>query len=90
MKFLEPQVDRLAPGVFDEETKPLFLSLLVRNYQGGRSKMKVGAWDYALSYPIKNFNENAKNNNAYFFLILMLGVLGVLGCAGNVIFGDEL
>lgn len=88
--FLEPQVQRIAPGLLTEETKPMFFDLLTRYYQGGESKMTLGVWDYAMSYPINNFNKNAQNNNAYFFLLAMLYVFGTLGCAGTVFFGDEL
>jgi hypothetical protein len=90
IEFLEPKVDKIAPNIFDDSTKPFFLNMLVRYYKVGPSKMKVGVWDYVLSYPIKNFNNHAKNNNAYFFLILMLSALGTLGCAGHIIFGDDL
>lgn len=90
MKFLEPQVEKAAPDIFDEENKQLFLRLLTTYYKEGSSRMKLDIWDYSFNYPVQNFNNNAKNNNAYFFLILMLSVLGVLGCAGTIIFGDDL
>lgn len=88
--FFEAQTQRIAPGLLTEETKPLFFNFLGRYYQGGESKMRMAVWDYALSFPIKNFNENAQTNNAYFFLLALLYVFGTLGCAGTIFFGDEL
>nr|QGT50613.1 hypothetical protein Elusimicrob1349_0830 [uncultured Elusimicrobia bacterium] len=89
-EFFAQQTERVAPGLLTEETKPLFFNLLGRYYQGGESKMRLAVWDYALSFPIKNFNKNAQTNNAYFFLLALLYVFGTLGCAGTIFFGDEL
>lgn len=88
--FFEEQTRRIAPNLITPETKPLYFDLLRRYYQGGESKMKTAVWDYALSYPISNFNKNAQHNNAYFFLLAMLFAFGALGCAGTIFFGDEL
>lgn len=88
--FLAPQVQRIAPGLLTEEAKPLFFHLFALYYQGGESKMALGVWDYAMSLPIHNFNKNAQTNDAYFFLLAMLYILGTLGCAGTIFFGDEL
>lgn len=89
-EFFEAQTKRIAPNLLNEEYKPLFFDFLARYYQGGASKMHVAVWDYALSFPIKNFNKNAQTNNAYFFLLALLYVFGTLGCAGTIFFGDEL
>jgi len=89
-EWLEPRMEHIAPEVLTEETKPLYIDFLTRFYQGGERKMQLAVWDYALSFPIKNFNANAQNNNAYFFLLALLYVFGVLGCAGTIFFGDEL
>lgn len=89
-EFFEAQTQRAAPGLLTEETKPLFFDFLGRFYQGGESNMRLAVWDYALSYPIQNFNKNAQTNNAYFFLLALLYAFGVLGCAGTIFFGDEL
>ncbi|MGN0017325.1 MAG: serine/threonine protein kinase [Candidatus Avelusimicrobium sp.] len=89
-EFLDAQTNRIAPGLLTEETKPLFFNFLGRYYQGGENKMRLAVWDYALSFPIKNFNKNAQTNNAYFFLLALLYAFGTLGCAGTIFFGDEL
>lgn len=88
--FLEEKIKNIAGESFTEENLPVYISFLSRYYTGGESKMKFYVWDYALSYPVNNFNTNAKENGAYFFLLLMLYVLGTLSCAGTIIFGDEL
>ncbi len=89
-EFFEEQTQHIAPGLLPDELKPLFFNFLGRYYQGGESKMRLAVWDYALSFPIQNFNRNAQTNNAYFFLLALLYVFGAAGCAGTIFFGDEL
>lgn len=89
-EWLEPRMERIAPEVLTEATKPLYIDFLTRYYQGGERKMQLAVWDYSLSFPIKNFNANAQNNNAYFFLLALLYVFGTLKCVGAIFFGDEL
>ena len=88
--FLEKQIDKEAPGVLDEKNKPLFIRFLINYYKGGKSKMQLSVWDYALSFPVDNFNRNAQNNNAYFFLLALLYVFGTLNCAGTIFFSEDL
>ncbi len=88
--FLEHKIDQEAPGVFKEDTKPLFIYFLLNYYRGGENKMKFYVWDYAMSYPVKNFNSNAQRNNAYFFLLSLLYVFGIISCAGTIFFSEEL
>lgn len=88
--FFEEQTHHIAPDFITSENKSLYFDLLRRYYQGGRSNMIRAVWDYALSYPIANFNKNAQNNNAYSFLLVLLYAFGALGCAGTIFFGDEL
>ena len=52
--------------------------------------MRLAVWDYAMSYPIHNFNRNAQENHAYSFLLMLLYVFGALSCAGNLFFREEL
>ncbi|MBR4592934.1 MAG: hypothetical protein IKO35_06980, partial [Elusimicrobiaceae bacterium] len=89
-RVLEPRIERAAPGIFNKQTKPLFAELLALYHRGGEDKMKEGVWEYALTFPIYNFNNNAQKNNAYFFLITLLYVFGLCNCAGVIFFGDDL
>ncbi len=90
MSVLEGKVDKEFPGLFDENTKPLFMYFLLQYYRGGESKMNFSVWDYTLSFPIKNFNRNAEGNDAYFFLLVLLFVYGTISCAGTVFFSEDL
>ena len=90
LAFLEEKVNQEAPGVFDETTKPLFLYFLLHYYRGGESKMEFNVWDYTLSFPVKNFNRNAEENDAYFFLLALLYAFGTISCAGNIFFSEDL
>ena len=89
-EVLAPRVEKAFPKVFNEEVKPLFVSFLTNYHQGGRQRMKAAIWEYALAIPIYNFNRLAQTNNAYFFMITILFMLGVVNCIGMVLFGDEL
>lgn len=88
--FLRRQINHIAPDQFDEASLPLFLGFLVKYYHGGEQKMRLAVWDYAMSYPIHNFNRNAQENHAYSFLLMLLYVFGALSCAGNLFFREEL
>ena len=87
---LQPRIRKATPNVFTEETLPLFAHLLAPYYQGGKQHMQMGIWKWALAFPLANFNENAQENDAYFFLITLLCALGLLNCAGAILRGDEL
>ncbi len=89
-EVLSPRVEKLAPGLFDETNKPLILDLLVRYYQGGSQRMRLKAWEYAVTLPLRNFNENAQTNNAYGFLILLLFLFGTTTTVGTLLLGDDL
>ena len=87
--FLETSINRVAPGVFDEQTMPMFIHFLQQYYHGGENKMHLSVWDYAVSLPLYNFNRYAQDNNAYGFLIVMLYLFGVCSCAGTILFKEE-
>ncbi len=66
-----------------EEQMPLVLHLLHNFYQGGgESNVRVTAWRYALAYPLVHFNQQAHENNAYTWLLLLLILAGGLSCVG--------
>ena len=88
--FLEKAVHQYAGIFIDEKQYPLYSSLLSTYYLSGANKTALKIWDYALSYPIKNFNNNAQDNHAYSFLINMLLLLAVLNCAGGILFKEDL
>jgi len=87
--FFSNQLQYLAPGTFTEENSPLFIRLLKNYYNGGANKMNVELWTYALTLPIVNFNQNAQNNGAYTFLMLLLMVLSISFCVGTLLLGEE-
>lgn len=87
---LLPRIEKATPNVFDDTTKPLFAELLAPYYQGGKQRMKMGVWNFALTYPIHHFNRNAQENDAYFFLMAMLYAFSLLSCASTILVGDNL
>lgn len=88
--FLNGKIDLYAKKYIPEVYRPLFVSMLASNFESGANKMKLKAWDYAMSYPIANFNYNAQTNSAYYFLLVMLFAFASLGCAGTILFREEL
>ena len=87
---LAPRIEKATPGVFNDQTRMLFARLMAPYYQGGEQPMKLAAWGFALTYPIYHFNKNAKENDAYFFLMAMLYCFCLLGCASTFITEDTL
>lgn len=90
MEILNPRVEKLVPGFFDENNKQMLLALLVRYYQGGNQRMRLKAWEYAVTLPLRNFNTNAQTNNAYGFLLLLLFIFGTTTTVGTLLLGDDL
>ncbi len=87
--FLEKKIDQTAPNVFDEQMSTLFSYFLLNYYRGGEQRMQFAVWDYAMSFPIKNFNKNAQSNNAYFFLLGLLYIFGTVSCVGTILFRER-
>ena len=90
MDILEPRVEKLAPGLLDQENKHILLVLLVRYYQGGRQRMRLKAWEYAATLPLRDFNTDAQTNNAYGFMLLLLFFFGTATTVGTLVLGDDL
>ncbi len=88
-EFFSKQLARIAPDVFNEENSPLFIRLLSNYYHGGESKMNYARWTYAITYPIENFNQDAQDNNAYSFMMLMLMALSISFCLGSIVFKED-
>ena len=87
--FFNNQLQLLAPYEFTEENSPTFIRLLRNYYNGGESKMKSELWSYVLTLPIDNFNRDAKNNNAYTFMMLLLMALSIGFCIGTLVFVED-
>lgn len=70
-------IEQLIP----KEEMPFFLLLLKNYYQeGGKEHAKLTAWKYALRFPMRYFNENAQENDAYSWMLLMLFAIGGVSC----------
>ena len=88
-KYLDKQITVFTKDSIPESYRPLMIEMLSAYYLSGPSRMTLLAWDYALGYPIQNFNQNAQNNNAYYFLLTLLYWFGILGCAANIVFRED-
>lgn len=89
-KFLNEAISKYAGTFVQEENYPLFTSLLSTYYLSGPNKTSFKIWDYAISYPVKNFNYHAQNNHAYSFLVLLLFLLATINCIGGILFKEDL
>lgn len=88
--YLKEKIAQYAKEYVPAEYYPLFVHQLSLYALEGRNTMKLRNWDYAISFPITNFNANAQTNNAYYFLLMMLFVFASLNCAGNILLREEL
>ena len=89
-KFLDNAIAKYAGPFIPQENYPLLTNLLATYYLSGPSKTSLKIWDYAISYPLENFNRNAQTNNAYSFLMLLLFVMAVMHCISGILFREEL
>lgn len=87
--FFNKQLDRIAPNSFDEANRSLFTRLLIYHYTAGESKVNSTIWSYALMLPVENFNQDAQDNGAYSFLMMLLILLGILSCGSAIFFEEE-
>ena len=88
-EFFAAQLTRIAPDVFNEQNSPLFIRLLSNYYHGGESKMNYALWSYALTYPIETFSQDAQENNAYSFMMLLLMALSICFCLNSLVFKED-
>lgn len=89
-EFLEDAINKYAGPFIPQDAHPLFISLLETYYLSGPSKTSLKIWDYAASYPLENFNRNAQENNAYYFLVMLLFIMAGLNCIGGILFHEDL
>ena len=88
-KALDEAITEYAGPFMAPEDHPLFIHLLSIYYLSGPNKVSFKIWDFAVSYPLNNFNRNAQTNNAYFFLVMVLFVMAGLNCAGGILFKED-
>ncbi len=88
-EFFANQLTRIAPDVFNEQNSPLFIRLLSSYYHGGESKMNYALWSYVLTFPIENFNQDAQQNNAYTFMMLLLITMSICFCLDSIVFKED-
>ena len=81
---------RYGGTTIEEKYYPFFSSLLADYYLRGPKKVAWRIWDYAFSYPIENFNRQARENHAYSFMVLILFLLSMFNCASGILFKEDL
>ena len=86
---IAPQIEKLTDAVFDEPTQKMLIDFTTRFYKGGYARVRTGIWHYAISVPIRSFNQDAQTTHAYFFLLGLLYLLGLACCAGTIFFGED-
>ncbi len=86
---LNESIAQYAGPFISEAERPLFIHLLSIYYLNGPNRVSFNIWDFAVSYPLNNFNKNAQTNHAYFFLLLVLFIMAGLNCAGGILFKED-
>ena len=89
-KFLENAFDKYAGPFLPKDQYPLYIDILINYYMSGPSKTAITIWNYAFSYPLENFNQNAKTNHAYDFLVMLLFAMAACHCLGGILFREDL
>ncbi|MBR2865157.1 MAG: serine/threonine protein kinase [Elusimicrobiaceae bacterium] len=89
LEYLRKGIEENAGKFIEQDKVPFFVDLMLAYYLTGPSKASFKIWDLALSYPIDNFNRNAQNNNAYFFLVMLLFIMAGINCAGAILFKED-
>ncbi|MBR3632248.1 MAG: protein kinase [Elusimicrobiaceae bacterium] len=89
-KFLVNALNTYAAEAIEPEAYPFFVSMLSDYYMHGPSNTKFAIWDHAISYPVDNFNRHAQENNAYYFLVLLLFFSAVYSCVSSLLFKEDL
>lgn len=89
-ELLSKGISSHAGSLIAQEDYPLYISLLETYYLRGNAKTFLRIWDYASGYPLSNFNRNAQNNNAYYFLVMILFTAAGITCAGSILFKEDL
>ncbi len=87
--FFVNKLKQIAPDAFTEQNSPVFIRLLTDYYNGGENRMKAALWSYALALPIENFNQDAQDNGAYTFLMLLLMALSISFCLGASVLDED-
>ena len=87
--FFTNQLAHISSDTFNEQNSPLFAHLLSLYYTTGESKMNSAIWEYALTLPLEKFNQDAPENSAYAFLMMMLMLVSIGFCIGAVVFVEE-
>lgn len=86
---MEARIDKIAPDLLNSSYKPLYVEWLVNSYRGGKSLTKMKIWDYAITFPIRSFSENARNNASYSYFVYLLIVLGCVNCFVSIAYGEK-
>lgn len=89
-EFLEHAITKAVGNLIEEADRPMLIRLMENYYLTGPSKTTLLIWDYALSYPLDNFNRNAQNNSAYSFLVILLFLLSAINCIESILFREDL
>ena len=88
--FLEQSLQKYAGPLLDPKDYPLLVEWLKTYYLYGPSKVSLNIWNYAITYPLNNFNAHTKTNNAYSFLVVLLFIMLGLNVLGAILFREEL
>jgi len=83
------EISPLTKNKFDEKMLRMLLKMTANQHQEGRAVTRLHIWHYAYTVPFVAFNETAATNHAYFFLLALLYVFGLLVCVESIFFGEE-
>jgi hypothetical protein len=86
---LSAELVPLTKNTLDERMQNMLLEMTAAQHKEGRALTKIHIWRYASTVPFVAFASAAAENHAYFFLIFLLFVFGLLVCVESILFGEE-
>lgn len=89
-EFLENAFSKYAGPYIEQKHYPLLTYLLSNYYLYGPAKTSLCIWDYAISYPIHNFNQKSEETHSYIFLVLILLLFANFAVISSILFPEDL
>lgn len=90
-QFLTGKLDKLGlEELVSTAQRPLIVRFLANYYRGGKAKMNLNIWLYAVGLPVDNFSQDSSANDAYMWMLGLLFVCALGTCVSSSLFTEDL
>ena len=87
--IISSEIAPLTQNKFSEKVQDALLELTANRHQEGRGSARLQGWHYTHILPILAFADTAAETHAYFFLLVLLYILGLAVCVESIFFGEK-